>query len=203
MGAMQLDPVQAGGLAAHRSRDVVSNKGLDLVVRHGLGAGFLIIRRALGHAITVIGLGPHAAVLKLNHRVAAVLLDTRGEAGQPGNVPIVMGAQLSRETDAAVLYRGGAGHGQAEAALGPVGQPAVLIVTEDTISGTLQVGQRGQYEAILQSGAVIEFQCIGELGGHGSSCCPDGLCLWTAGKPARKPLPVILWRPTAVWIECS
>ena len=65
-------------------------------------------------------------------------------------------AQLAREALALALHMGRAGHGQAEAALGPLGQPVEFVVREPAIGVALQVGERGQDEPVLQGGATGE-----------------------------------------------
>ena len=87
-------------------------------------------------------------MLQLNDGVAAVSFDASGEPGQPGNVPIVVGAKLPGESHTAVLHRRGTSHGQTEATLGPHAQPVVFIFTQGTVRGTLKIGKGCQYKSI-------------------------------------------------------
>ena len=59
---------------------------------------------------------------------------------------------------------GGAGHGEAEAALGPQGQPVELGVRQRPVRVALRVGERRQHEAVLHGGAVGEGQRREEVG---------------------------------------
>ena len=97
-------------------------------------------------------------MLQLNHGVAAVSFDASGEPGQPGNMPVVMGAKLPGETHTAVLHRRGTGHGQTEAALCPHTQPVEFVFTEGAVRGTLKIGKGCQYESIGQGRPIGEDQ---------------------------------------------
>ena len=158
MCAVQLDAVEARPLGALGGLDEAIQRDADVIQRHRFGAELFIRRRRLG-----IFDRAETAVVELRDSQRAMLADGAGETRQPRHVLLVMEAKLTGEAKAALLHRGGAGVDQAKAPGRAHGEPGELVLAQDAIGMRLQIGQRRQYETVLQYGARLQRQRSGKV----------------------------------------
>ena len=164
MGAMQFGAVEAGLLRPHSRGDEIVAQLLDLGQGQRPRAGFRIVRRAVRRLADQLLGAAHAGVVQLNDRDGVEFLDLGRQSGEASQMLVAEHAQLARKALPHPLHVGGAGHGQAEAAFGAIGQPAELVVGEHAIGMALAVGQRRQGHAVLHGRATGEGHRCEQVG---------------------------------------
>jgi hypothetical protein len=148
VGPVELDTVEPGLLAPHRGGHEVLDELLDLGRGHrpcidvAVGAGG--DRRFADE----FGRGPSPGVVELDDGQAAGGFDAVCQPGEPGEMLVTEATELTGKPLADPLHMAGARHGEAEAALGSVGEPPELLVTEGAVEMALLVGQGRQHEPV-------------------------------------------------------
>ena len=166
MGAVDLDPVEPGLVGPDRGGDEIIAQLLDLGGRKRASPGLGIGKRALRGLADQIGRAAHPGVVELDRGQAAIRAQLCRQRGQPRQVIVRPDPELAGKALALALDMGGGGHHQPEAALGAHRQPVDLVIGQGAVGMALQVGQRGQHEAVGHGRATGKGQRL-VAGGHG------------------------------------
>jgi hypothetical protein len=169
--AVEFDAVEAGAFGADRGGDEVLAQLFNLRQRQRARSRFRVVRRTDGLRADQVRGRAHAGVMQLHVGDAARGLDARCEPRQSGQVRVRPAAELAGKALSLCLDVRCASHGGAETALRAQRERMVFVVGERTVDVALQVGERRQHEAILQTGAACHRNRV-EQGSHGGGHLP-------------------------------
>ena len=176
MGAVQFDALATRLLDAERGGDEVGDDLLDLR-RGGLGEGcFALERRACrpGSA-AVVRQRPGTAVEELRKQRSTLCLRHRGEPAPALREAVVVGGELAGPGLPVSGDMGGGALHDAEAAVGPRREPALLVIRDHAVGMALQVGEGREPDAVGGRRPVAEAERREQGRGHDGSGGTRGL----------------------------
>jgi hypothetical protein len=103
-------------------------------------------------------------MVKLHDCHAPGHLDVARQAGEPGDVRIIMNPQLAGKSDTNRLHGRGTRHRETKSAESPHGEPTVLFVGESPVGVALLVGQWRKHQTIRHRGTMWKSHRLEDTG---------------------------------------